>query len=187
VCIAGSARTFASKMRIENWRSRFLSAFDGYNLSVFALLKTEDSDKVAFGMGDRFRAHKPADVDALRSALMQTPALSNVLRKASIVTGSDLPREPWSDEVVSVIGSHSEYVFAPACMNTSWGNTTNGKMVMRWASALQWCHDAIVRYEFAQRVRVDAIAFVRPDLYLTRTYRPCAAGGTDGRPSTTVS
>ena len=96
---------------------------------------------------------------------MKIPNISNYLKKARIVIGSDIPDEQWSEKTVDIINSHTKYTFSPACINNSWGNTTNGKMVMRWASALQWCNDAMLKYEKDNKLLFKTVVFTRPDIF----------------------
>ncbi len=165
ICVAGSARTFASPYRLENWIENFLKSFSLHHLSLFLLLKTSDSDKFGFGMGDRFHAHQSVNVKNITNSL-KTPFIYKFLKKARIVIGSDLPDEQWSEKTIDVISSHTNYIFPPACLNSLWGNTTYGRMVMRWASALQWCHDAILKYEKDNNFLFKMVVFTRPDVFI---------------------
>lgn len=79
------------------------------------------------------------------------------------------------DRIVHIIGSHQNYAFPSPCLGGPWGNTTLGKMVMRWGSALQWCHDAILRYEQKAKTRVDTVVFSRPDLFMRHHIQPLRA------------
>jgi len=141
------------------------------SVQFFALLKTQDSDKLQnAGGGDHFRQHPAVSVHDLKNAL-RMPPIARILAEAAIMNGSDLlgieiGRQRVSEYHpgnITSLQADSEWrrTKAPGC-----GFDADTRLTLAWASGLHWCKEAIERYEVAHASRFDVIAFTRPDLVM---------------------
>jgi len=149
LCMAGAARMFAHPFVLTRFLCNYLTLMQRKVKSVqfFALLKTQDSDKLQnAGGGDHFRQHPAVSVHDLKNAL-RMPPIARILAEAAIMNGSDLlgieiGRQRVSEYHpgnITSLQADSEWrrTKAPGC-----GFDADTRLTLAWASGLHWCKEA---------------------------------------------
>lgn len=182
VCIAGSARAFASPLALAGFRYNVFDAL-GTSARAFLHLKTGDSPKWDGWMG-QFSAHHEAvsNASSIQTAISAQPWLTNCIAEAVIVNGSGSYLGAGSTGVAVhniMVAQADEHVWREYAPRHCYVRHNDGKEYLHSKSAVdearvqrhllfhlsqEWCHGAIERDEVATGFKYEVVAYSRPDL-----------------------
>lgn len=187
-CVAGSARTFATRVVLTHLRHNLIEALAGDTSSsrLFLHLKLNDSEKLAGLAGQKFHAHRENSVDGLLAAL-KLPWIQDRIGRALVVNGSgtaygesecsSVPStacvvqsrsDTWKRYQTAACLTQSPKVenkSAPCCAprNNFVAAGNNEERLLLSHLAISWCGSAIAQYEVAHQKTFDLVVYTRPD------------------------
>lgn len=199
LCIAGSARSFSTKLVLTHMRHNLITAMAVNDRSrLFLHLKLNDSEKISGGAGQKFRSHRESSLDGLLATL-QLPWMATRIGEATIVNGSGTytgigctkiseacvvqPRQDTWKRYRSLACTDAERAQRQVANDTRKARCcppyssyhfqgNNEERLLLAQLGIAWCGNAIPRYERINNERFQSVLFARPDLFWERPTIP---------------
>lgn len=191
VCIAGSARSYTTRLVQTHLRYNLLKALASpYKTRIFLHLKLNDSDKTSGLSGQKFRSHKESSLLSIL-ATMEQPWIAKHIGEAVVLNGSGSysgegcrsvssgtcivkpETESWKDYRIAACTDTARAMRSAAGItrpaqcctpNNQWaGEGNNEERLLLSQLSAAWCGGAIRRYEHAKRAPFDLVVYTRPD------------------------
>lgn len=191
VCIAGSARSYTTRLVQTHLRYNLLKALASPSKTrIFLHLKLNDSDKTSGLSGQKFRSHKESSLLSIL-ATMEQPWIAKHIGEAVVLNGSgsfsgegcrsvssgtcivEPETESWKDYRITACTDTARAMRSAAGItrpaqcctpNNHWaGEGNNEERLLLSQLSAAWCGGAIRRYEHAKLAPFDLVVYTRPD------------------------